>query len=84
MVGLQRVEGHVGCGVCRLRIVFESRKVQCVGYRDVQFRFFSYGSRVERRLHVEVVGEIDIILRFGTCGARCEQQCYGENAFKHA
>ena len=81
VVGLQRIEGHVGSGVGRLGIVFESSEVQGIGSGDVQFRLLTDSRGVERRLHVEVVGEVDIILRFGTHGARCEQQCYGDNAF---
>ena len=62
VVRFQEIQRHVGRRIHRLRVVFKAHKVHGISPHDVQLRLLSHRSRVERRLHVEIVSEVHIVL----------------------
>lgn len=69
VIGLQRIERHVGREISRLRIVLETCEIQRVGRHDIQLALLTDSSRIERSLHVEIMTEGRVILSLGNADA---------------
>ena len=78
VVGFDHIERHIACYVHGARIMLESCQIHGVSTDNVQLGFLSYGRRIERRLHVEVMTEADIILCF--CSRNDKQKHYENHA----
>ena len=84
MQGVQEVERHIGCDICRLRVMFKSRQVHSVCGIDIYDGLLAYGSWIEARLHIIVVAEQHVILRFGTvCQSQSDAQERHPYVFAH-
>ena len=63
MIGIHRIERHIGSGIHRLRIMLEASQLHRIGYRDIQFLFLTGRSGIKRRFHRPVMAERHILLR---------------------
>ena len=69
VIGLQRIERHVGREIRSLRIVLKAGKIQCIGRDDIEFALLTDSSRIEGSLHVEIMTEGRVILSPGNADA---------------
>ena len=83
VIRLQTIKRGIACKVHGLRVSFESCQLNGIGTCHIDHRLLTDGSRVERRLHVEIMTEGNIVLRTCLNADKRQHHRYNPIAFKH-